>query len=81
MRRTFRFTVSSSSWTFPADMLRYDRCYPVDTDSALEIGRCRVCCKPLDGRVTVHLIGGNQPTEGRWNSFGWLVDSWVEDKY
>jgi hypothetical protein len=81
--KTYRFTVEGS-WDFPTDMLRYDHCYPVDTDSALEISRCRRCEGSYEGRSKngkVHLMGSNVPTEERWKSFGWLVTSWVENRY
>lgn len=56
--------------TFPADMLRYDRAWPVDTASANAITE--------DGRrrhVSLHSL--DHPTEGRWNSFEWFIEGEV----
>lgn len=56
---------------FPADMLRHDRCYPVDGDINM-VTDPRIAKRPL---VTVVLVAPKRSaiTTGRWKSFGWTV--------
>ncbi len=68
MTDTVRFTVTGRL-PFPADMLRYDRCWPVD-------GAINAMSDPRyveDKRVTVTLEG-HACTPARWHSFLWSVD-------
>lgn len=64
--------------SFPLDMLRYDSCWP---NRESEIGRMGATMMPArfrssgDEPVVVHLQGLQEPTEGRWRSFGWEVVS------
>lgn len=60
---------------FPFDMLRYDACWPVDSQSAAELDygdgledhrRIR--------RVKLYSINSSAPTIDRWKSFLWSVD-------
>lgn len=76
--RTYTFTVRGQG-LFPFDMLRHDRCCPArETDSAAIERTTRRPSRTASGgtleeRVT--LVGPKSPTEGRWGSFGWLVES------
>lgn len=74
MAKRYKFTVASCM-PFPIDMLRYDGCYPVDTESATQISASirREAEKPETYRVT--LISDRPPTDGRWSSFCWRVES------
>jgi hypothetical protein len=63
---------------FPADMLRYDCCWPADGTSL-----ARMTDRPefhekrssfYDKSRTVSLRGIRQPTAARWSSFGWTVE-------
>ena len=61
---------------FPADMLRYDSCFPATTDDADSIVMPAEHADFVDLRVVVlgHRYTGFQvPTEGRWHSFTWRV--------
>jgi hypothetical protein len=62
-----RFTVKGRG-TFPADMLRHDRCWPVDGD-------INAISQRFDGDVTITLCAFNRRviTPARWRSFGWVV--------
>ena len=75
MRTTIiTFTVDGTG-QFPADMLRWDRCYPVDTTSAMGIvttDRLRDVPVRL---ATVREDTDLHITELRWQSFGWTVTS------
>jgi hypothetical protein len=59
--------------TFPFDMLRYDCCYPADSQSASDLivydrdDRRRLRTITLRSQITV------RPTEDRWRSFHWSV--------
>lgn len=72
----FEFTVRGSG-KFPVDMLRYDSCYPADSDSATMILLDDEEFSPRD----VHLIMVRKtrdecfPTVRRWGSFGWSCKS------
>lgn len=76
MPRTYTFTVTGKG-LFPFDMLRYDRCTPkTEADSRViedTTRRARTPDARLPKRVT--LVGAQAPTEGRWHSFGWTVES------
>jgi hypothetical protein len=68
---------------FPLDMLRYDSCWPADTDSALSCALTQRDAGTVEQFLKVreiHLFAFKQttkdfakPTIGRWNSFGWGV--------
>lgn len=65
-----RFTVVGRG-VFPADMLRHDKCYPVD-------GEINAITNPVPSRVrpevSVTLCGVRRLiTPDRWRSFGWVV--------
>lgn len=67
----YTFTVRGSH-EFPWDMLRYDRCWPASEDQVTSLA-------PYHRSSTftwvrnVKLKGLNEPTDGRWASFGWTV--------
>jgi hypothetical protein len=66
------FTVTGR-FPFPMDMLRYDGCYPTDSDSAAEI---RASIEQVENRIyTVRLESSyvHVPTERRWHSFLWTA--------
>ena len=63
------FTVTGSG-AFPFDMLRYDACFPVYEGEARSMGH--------GGVRSIRLTHTDErrdwePTEGRWQSFGWSV--------
>jgi hypothetical protein len=76
-----RFQVEPASLLvgpFPLDMLRYDHCYPADSDDVARIHRSvdRRPNEPETGRITLHQRHPSkvhQLTPGRWASFGWVV--------
>lgn len=65
-----KFSVTGTG-PFPFDMLRYDYCYPADSDSAMEMGETENRTVWLSRRVG---LPENQPTGGRWASFGWKLN-------
>lgn len=76
-KKKVEFTVEGSD-NFPLDMLRYDACYPVGSES---IDGMLFSANPRlrsiyaeDGRkFQVILRSEHEPTDGRWESFGWKV--------
>ena len=79
MAQFLKFTVEGCG-TFPVDMLRYDGCYPRDTESAVALTYCHRCTKELTSQprqvnLTSRIERGFDPgpTDARWNSFGWKV--------
>lgn len=69
--RVYTFTVKGDD-AFPIDMLRYDICYPKRSEDANEIERSFRRDRG-DHRIT--LVSSKAPTEERWGSFGWAVES------
>lgn len=74
--RVTEFTVEGT-FAFPLDMLRYDACFPATSTDvhAIESSLDR---STRAKRTTVRLCHhhervGWEPTEGRWNSFNWIV--------
>lgn len=70
MKYVQTFTVSGSG-QFPFDMLRYDRCWPVQESEMWKFSD--------DGQRTLELrrYATNKndfPTFPRWSSFGWQLD-------
>ena len=61
------------SGDFPVDMLRYDRCFPTLSDSAVAIGMTRNAPKRSVSLRSIHQYRDWKPTTGRWQSFGWRV--------
>lgn len=69
---TFLFTVEGRG-AFPIDMLRFDGCCP---DSQIDVGNMDWQSGPQTRRVSLCRFTPNrkwEPTEARWNSFGWEV--------
>lgn len=66
----YEYTVSGDG-AFPADMLRYDACWPRGQDDVSEAfpGGPR----PRRGHRSVRMASHRAPTAARWASFGWLV--------
>jgi hypothetical protein len=60
---------------FPIDMLRYDDCWPVDTDSCLAIESSQGDREPVGAmwRIQLNTISPTGPNVKRWESFGWKV--------
>ena len=72
---TVRFTVRGSG-KFPADMLRYDACYPATEGDARAIYTAEWDTAPYDVTVEAVREGKDQRTRHtpeRWKSFGWEV--------
>lgn len=79
--KLWKFKVSGKG-RFPVDMLRYDNCWPIEsedatkildqkTDRTLGIGRPQRSIE-----LYTHRKGG--PTIDRWKSFGW--NCWIIQK-
>jgi hypothetical protein len=64
--KTFYTYFVTGRGVFPFDMLRYDRCYPADSNAAFNMDRTQ------DLRF-VKLNSWLVPTIDRWSSFGWSV--------
>jgi hypothetical protein len=69
--KTHLFTVEGRG-QFPLDMLRYDSCWPESQADVTELGATHDRFAEKRARV-VTLRGLSEPTEGRWQSFGWIV--------
>jgi len=67
----YEFTVEGSH-EFPWDMLRYDRCWPKSEDQITSLAPFHRSSSYNEKRQ-VKLRGLNEPTDGRWMSFGWRV--------
>ncbi len=74
--------VAKGTLPFPVDMLRYDQCWPNDSQSAAEIGASfdihERFAQGREGKFTVELTNGNGKnrrwTPDRWRSFGWALE-------
>lgn len=64
---------------FPMDMLRYDSCWPKDSESASEMhfdflkGEAAYHAWREQLRLVSLRTVSNQPTPARWQSMGWIV--------
>lgn len=69
--------VVEGTYPFPADMLRYDQCWPATSDDAVQLAEAMTHRRVSDPnrKRTVKLFtnAANRPTTGRWESFGWRV--------
>jgi len=80
MAKRFSFTVTGAG-TFPFDMLRYDGAYPTDTESAYQMDTPyrpsteKLRDFNLNKRSVNLMCTDREPTEARWNSFGWKVEN------
>lgn len=79
MKYCTRFKVAGK-YPFPIDMLRYDACIPGGEFASNRIIETfhPMSLRADSGAVEVELYRIHQdrywtPTEGRWNSFGWVV--------
>lgn len=57
---------------FPFDMLRYDSCWPYQSDDAARMGRRHDRDVNIQ-RTRVVMQGYEKPTVERWASFNWRV--------
>jgi hypothetical protein len=66
--------IVEGTFDFPIDMLRFDRCWPKheSDDSASIAGSLSRIGRNFNKRA-IKLVGLNEPTVGRWSSFGWTV--------
>jgi hypothetical protein len=86
------FTVQGKASTFPFDMLRYDGCYPTDSDAveALTYTRADAMVRDENGKMKFPVVSARMaryvdrkdipPTFARWASFGWTVLPNVETR-
>lgn len=72
----YEFTVVGAV-PFPVDMLRHDQCWPATSTDAASIAVSIDWQSYGDDTRHVVLIGLNDPTGPRWESFGWKVDGAV----
>lgn len=72
-RKPVYFTVKGSG-VFPLDMLRHDRCFPTDTESALRLGQY-----DKDREVNLYAEAALSLTPRRWTSFGWKIVGWRQE--
>ena len=75
--RVYTFTVTGQG-LFPFDMLRFDLCYPKTENDSHVIERTTQRPRAAAGHESpfrVTLISSKHPTEERWGSFGWLLES------
>lgn len=74
--KTFRFTVRGT-YPFPTDMLRYDQAYPRSEQDSYKIrdSISRELEGPIDIELAVKIVDRRfwEPTNARWESFGWTV--------
>lgn len=61
---------------FPYDMLRYDGCYPARSEDASQLEHHTDPMKARTVRLVMRVAGGfkDEPTAGRWASFGWKIN-------
>jgi len=70
--RVWTFVVVGAG-PFPIDMLRYDLAYPKSESNASLI---ESTFQPRNRAThSVTLVSSKRPTEERWGSFGWAVES------
>jgi hypothetical protein len=58
---------------FPVDMLRYDNAIPTKEEDASKIAPTKWAGNEAFGTRTIELKSEFYPTEGRWESFGWMI--------
>lgn len=74
------FTVTGSG-DFPFDMLRYDECWPYQSEDAVSVGSTpQISGGAHFKRRSVRLMTNNPhaPTAGRWSSFTWKAEPGIE---
>lgn len=68
------------SGAFPMDMLRYDRCWPVNSDDAANLtDYSNNDGKPLVRRAVALATIADRVESARWSSFGWTASSLFTD--
>jgi len=67
MAHEYRFKVKGDG-AFPFDMLRYDDCYPANSEAVRGMES-----QSYEGNRIVELLSSHAPTAARWASFGWHV--------
>ena len=75
--RVYTFTVTGDG-VFPFDMLRHDLCYPKTERDSHTIERTTLRLRAAAGHelpYRITLVSSKAPTEERWGSFGWAVES------
>lgn len=63
-------------YPFPMDMLRYDCCWPRDSESAAEIAASHSYMREPRAiyRVRLSTAAPVRTTPDRWRSFGWVIE-------
>ncbi len=80
MRVVIFVVADTGNFSFPLDMLRYDRCYPM-LSSEIELLN-----DPRPEQRRILTLAHNAPRKGwkptakRWSSFGWEVRGIVRDE-
>jgi hypothetical protein len=75
MKHLVKFTARGNG-IFPVDMLRYDRCFPADSESANNIAIVDLHLRQETRNVVLHkdvTSPKDLPTVARWNSFCWAI--------
>lgn len=72
MAKVYEFTVTGRG-SFPYDMLRYDACWPANTESANMMDEVHATPGERRAVKTLRLRSHNVPTPERWASFMWKV--------
>lgn len=77
MARTLIYTYQvTGRLGFPIDMLRHDQAFPNGSDDAIAISFwASLMSKGSAKTPIINLCGLCEPTEGRWESFGWRIIS------
>jgi hypothetical protein len=81
--RTFWYFTVEGTYPFPHDMLRYDACYPPNSEAAAcDMASNRHKAGEKSRVHSVQLVTEqHEPTDGRWRSFGWKVTSVERRRY
>lgn len=72
MKGPFYFTVFGNG-DFPFDMLRYDSCWPYNSEDAASMQPAYYAGKPQRRSIVMETNNPHAPTTARWNSFLWGV--------
>lgn len=82
MKKYFEITVSGRG-QFPFDMLRFSRCWPVDTESAMNLEHIVVDARPQNRVVRLGMIGNSVEADhcvARFQSFVWTAEITQEER-
>lgn len=73
-KRRYHYVVTGRGH-FPTDMLRYDRAWPADQESASLVDLYHYSNNIEERRAlrSIRLNSYTEPTIDRWSSFGWSV--------